>query len=90
MIGVTADTNVYISALEFGGQPRQILIAARRGVIRLDISAPLLTEISRVLRDKFAWSEDRLQSLALRLTRLTSLVQPTQTINAVPEDPDDN
>ena len=52
--------------------------------------APLLTEISRVLRDKFAWSEDRLQSLALRLTRLTSLVQPTQTINAVPEDPDDN
>ena len=54
MIGVTADTNIYISALEFGGQPLQVLVAARRGLIRLDISNPLLDEINRVLRDKFA------------------------------------
>jgi hypothetical protein len=31
VIGVTADTNIYISALEFGGQPLQVLVAARRG-----------------------------------------------------------
>jgi hypothetical protein len=30
VIGVTADTNIYVSALEFGGQPLEILIAARR------------------------------------------------------------
>ena len=90
MIGVTADTNIYISALEFGGQPLQVLVAARRGLIRLDISNPLLDEINRVLRDKFAWSTDRLQGLALRLSRFTSLVRPTRTIDAVPADPDDN
>ena len=87
MIGVTADTNIYISALEFGGQPLQVLVAARRGLIRLDISNPLLDEI---LRDKFAWSPDRLQRLALRLSRFTSLVRPTRTIDAVAADPDDN
>jgi uncharacterized protein len=90
VIGVTADTNIYISALEFGGQPLQVLVAARRGLIRLDISNPLLDEINRVLRDKFAWSPDRLQSLALRLSRFTSLVRPTRPIDAVAADPDDN
>jgi uncharacterized protein len=90
VIGVTADTNINISALEFGGQPLEILNAARRGLIRLDISPPLLDEIHRVLRDKFSWSEDRLQRLAFRLSRFTSLVNPTTVIHAVPEDPDDN
>jgi uncharacterized protein len=90
VIGVTADTNVYISTLEFGGQPLEILNAARRGHIRLDISPPLLDEIHRVLRDKFSWSEDRLQRLAFRLSRFTSLVNPTTIIHAIPEDPDDN
>jgi uncharacterized protein len=90
VIGVTADTNIYISALEFGGQPLQVLVAARRGLIRLDISNPLLDEINRVLRDKFAWSPDRLQRLALRLSGFTSLARPTRTIDAVPADPDDN
>ena len=90
MIGVTVDTNVYISALEFGGLPLRVLTAARQGLIRLDISNPLLDEIDRVLRDKFAWSEDMRRRLALRLSRFTSLVRPTQTIDAVPEDPNDN
>jgi uncharacterized protein len=90
VIGVTADTNVYISALEFGGLPLQVLTAARQGLIRLDISNPLLDEIDRVMRDKFAWSEDMRRRLTLRLSRFTSLVRPTQTIDAVPEDPDDN
>jgi putative PIN family toxin of toxin-antitoxin system len=90
VIGVTADGNVYISAFVFGGQPLQILTAARRGLIRLDISAPLLDEIHRILRDKFAWSEDMLQRLSFRLSRFIALVHPTQTIDAVPDDPDDN
>jgi uncharacterized protein len=90
VIGVTADTNINISALEFGGQPLEILNAARRGLIRLDISPPLLDEIYRVLRGTFLWSEDRLQRLAFRLPRFTSLVNPTTIIHAIPEDPDDN
>jgi putative PIN family toxin of toxin-antitoxin system len=88
--GVTADTNIYISALEFGGLPLDVLTAARQRRIRLAISPPLREELSRVLREKFGWSDDRLQALTVRLSRFTTLVQPTRTIDAVPEDPDDN
>ncbi len=90
MIGVTVDTNVYIYALVFNGLPLRVLAAARQGLIRLDISGPLLEEINRVLRDKFLWSDDMLQGTAAQLSRFTSLVHPTEIIDAVPEDPDDN
>jgi len=89
-LSVTADTNVYVSALEFGGLPLEILTAARQRRIRLDISPPLRQEISRVLREKFGWSDERLQALAVRLSRFTTLVHPTITLDAVPDDPDDN
>lgn len=88
--GVTADTNIYISALVFGGLPLEVLTAARQRRIRLAVSPPLHEELSRVLREKFAWSDDRLQALTVRLSRFTTLVQPTETIDAVSDDPDDN
>lgn len=90
MNGVTADTNIYISALLFAGQPLRLLEAARRGLIRLDISDPILDEIARVLRDKFAWPEDRLQRQLRQIQRFTNRVMPTQTLNVVQTDPDDN
>jgi predicted nucleic acid-binding protein len=57
-LDVTADSNIYISALVFAGRPLQFLDAARTGVFRRAISAPLLAEIHRVLRDKFRWLAD--------------------------------
>jgi putative PIN family toxin of toxin-antitoxin system len=88
--GITADTNVYISALEFGGLPLEILTAARQRRIRLDISPALREEIGRILVEKFGWSSERVQALHLRLARFTTMVHTTITIDAVPEDPDDN
>ena len=38
MPSATADTNIYISALHFGGLPLRFLDLARAGAIRLDIS----------------------------------------------------
>ena len=55
MLGVTADTNVYVSAFAFGGKPLQILEIAAQGLIRLSISEAILQETIRVLRDKFQW-----------------------------------
>ncbi len=57
MIGVTADTNVYISAFVFAGVPRQFLLEAEAGHFRLAISEAIRDELRGVLRDKFAWSE---------------------------------
>lgn len=56
MIIVTADTNVYVSGLQFGGIPLTFLEHARAGAFRLAVSAPLLAELREVLHIKFAWS----------------------------------
>jgi putative PIN family toxin of toxin-antitoxin system len=87
---VTADSNIYISALVFAGRPLQFLDAARAGVIRLAVSDALLAEIYRILRDKFRWPPEDLAEAATDLADFTVRVSPTQTIDAVPEDPDDN
>ena len=67
MIGVTADTNVYISALLFGGVPREFLLEAEAGRFRLAISQPILDELGGVLRDEFGWSP---RAVAEALTHL--------------------
>jgi putative PIN family toxin of toxin-antitoxin system len=87
---VTADSNIYISALVFAGRPLQFLDAARAGVFRLAVSDALLAEVHRILRDKFRWPQVDLAEAATDLADFTMHVSPTQTIDAVPEDPDDN
>ena len=90
MIGVTADANIYISALHFGGRPLQFLQQARAGVFQLFVSSPLISEVRRVLRDKFAWMDEEIITALADLADFTTLVHPTQTLDAVPSDPDDN
>jgi putative PIN family toxin of toxin-antitoxin system len=90
VISVVADSNVIISALHFGGLPRQFLIACQHRRFNLAVSPPLLTEIDRILRDKFGWSEAALQRASTQLRQLANLVHPTQVLDAVPADPDDN
>ena len=50
---VTVDSNIYISALRFGGKPLTILELALDGDIEISISDAILQETLRVLRDKF-------------------------------------
>jgi putative PIN family toxin of toxin-antitoxin system len=89
-LAVTADSNIYISALVFAGRPLQFLDAARAGIFRLAISDELLAEVQRVLRDKFRWPREDLDEAAAALADFTVRVHPDRTIDAVPEDPDDN
>jgi predicted nucleic acid-binding protein len=57
---VTADSNIYISALHFGGPPDDLLNLARAGQIHLIISDEIMEEVTRVLRAKFTWSPESL------------------------------
>ena len=54
------DSNEYISALVFGGIPRQILERAERGDFEIVVSAHIRQEVERVLSDKFDWSLKRI------------------------------
>jgi uncharacterized protein len=87
---VTADSNIYISALVFAGRPLQFLDAARAGVFRLAVSDALLAEVHRILRDKYLWPDEDLAEAATDPADFTFRVFPTQTIDTIPDDPDDN
>jgi putative PIN family toxin of toxin-antitoxin system len=50
---VVADTNILVSALQFGGKPKQLLDLAIDGQVDLAISESIIAEALRVLRDKF-------------------------------------
>ena len=90
MIRVTADSNIYISALHFGGPPNEFLDLARTGVIELTISDDILAEVTRVLRDKFGWSSEALSMALARIADFSIRLAPTQKLDAVREDPADN
>jgi uncharacterized protein len=59
---ITIDSNLYISAFNFGG----------------------------TLRDKFTWSPEQLQQAERTMRRLCEVVTPTEHLNVVAADPDDN
>ena len=55
MLRVVADTNIYISALNFGGPPERLLRLAEAGAIQLLVSDDIIEEVAKTLRgEKFA------------------------------------
>ena len=90
MVRVTADSNIYISALMFGGKPLEILETALEGESDLAISDDILSETLRVLRDKFHRTSEQLQEIETFIGAITRQVYPAERIDAVPTDRDDN
>jgi putative PIN family toxin of toxin-antitoxin system len=89
VVGVTLDTNVYVSALEFGGIGARLVGMARAGEFRLDMSDAILDELATVLRDDFHWDGYRMRFAGIELRKVANVVSPTQTLS-VTDDPDDN
>jgi putative PIN family toxin of toxin-antitoxin system len=87
---VTLDSNIYISALKFGGQPLRILPMATAGEIEIAISEPIIAEVVRVLGDKFEWPLERLAQAERTMRKIGLMVTPTQKLNVVRSDADDN
>ena len=92
---VVADTNVVVSGLLWHGPSRQVLDAARTGVIQLFTTAVLLVELQDVLRrPKFAERLTRAGVTADQLVSgygaLAELVQPVPVPTVIAADPDDD
>ena len=91
MLRIVLDTNVLISAILFGGKPRQIQEKVIRGEIRLCISEPILEEFKGVLqRPKFDYSPEMIQVLLTELASISDFVNASKTIDVLLEDPEDN
>jgi putative PIN family toxin of toxin-antitoxin system len=50
---VTLDSNIYISALVFGGKPKRVLEMAIEGRVEIAISDAIIEEVRRHLQEKF-------------------------------------
>jgi len=87
---VVADTNIYISALNFSGMADEVLVLGRAGVIEIYISPAILDEVAGVLSRKFSWSAPRVREAKQAIGSFTVLVHPTEPVNLVREDEADN
>jgi putative PIN family toxin of toxin-antitoxin system len=85
------DSNVYISAVLFGGKPRLIIQAALAGKIRLAISATILEEIEEVLSGKkFKFPEAVAREIVGEISSLAEIFEPAEKISRIKEDPADD
>lgn len=87
---VVADTNVLVSALRFGGKPKQLLDLAIEGQVDLAVSEAIIAETLRVLRDKFERAPEWLAEADRQMHVIIRLVHPTEVIQAIEADPTDD
>jgi putative PIN family toxin of toxin-antitoxin system len=90
MSRVVLDTNVYISALLFGGFPGSVLELAILGAFTLILSPALLDELDEKLRAKFEMTMEDTAFLRARLETVGEIVEPGEVLKVIVDDPDDN
>lgn len=87
---IVIDTNVWVSALVYGGVPRKVFEASISQGFIIIVSAELLSEIRRILHDKFPdFTSDFEDLLRVITPRLAKTVLGSITVN-VSRDPKDN
>ena len=74
----------------FGGKPKRVLEMAIDGEIEVAVSDPIIQEVRRHLLGKFGWLGPRAAEVVESIGEFTKHVTPTETIDTVPSDPDDN
>lgn len=83
MIRAVADTNVYVSAIVFGGTCEEVLVLARAGLVDLYISRHILSELRHVLGRTFGWPPARVREALAEVATLAALVRPTRTLKGI-------
>ena len=92
---ITVDTNVLVSATFWYGDSEKIIEMAERKEIELVLSKEIIEEFSRVLCYKEIQEKIKNKNLSMKRTvekivSIAIMVIPTEKINTVDEDPDDN
>lgn len=86
---VVLDTNVFISALIFGGKPALVLRWFNRPGPTLLLTDHILSEVERILRAKSGWDQAFIAEVIGDLICVAEWVRPTLQVSAC-RDPDDN
>ena len=87
---IVIDTNVFVSAIVFGGQPRKLINLIADDVLSLVTAEELMTELRRIIISKFPEFSEDLTKVEKLLESDTTWVRLGGVTIAVSRDPDDN
>ena len=90
MSRVVADTNVFISALMFGGLPEKFLDMAFAGRFHLATSPVLLDELEEKLLLKFEVTGQKVAVIRSRFELAFEIVSAVLSLSVIKNDPDDD
>ena len=83
MLRVVIDTNIVISALNFGGNPKAVLELARKNRIHNIISPFIINEVEKVLTQKFGWQMEVTREVLNDFQNFSQVVNPSETIAVI-------
>lgn len=90
MFRIVIDTNIYISAIFWGGKPRDIVDLGRDNKIQIFSSDEIEKEMSRILKEKFKLDYKDEERILLDFSTFTNPIRISKHIHVVEDDPDDN
>ena len=87
---VVIDTNLYISALMFGGLPGVLFDLMLAKSFETIVSPVLLDELEEKLCGKFELSREDAALIRAKITGVATVIEPTETLRVIERDPDDD
>lgn len=87
---VVLDTNILVSAHLWSGNEWVVLGLCRSGDLRLVTSPRILSELERVLDQKFKKADDEVSEYIMELVTMSDIVIPSGNIPIIDVDPDDD
>jgi len=92
-VRIVLDTNVIISAILFGGVPKEILTSTLKldNAFTMCLSEAIIRELIRVLKGtKFRFPSEITAEIHSQLIRKAFIVNPPEHLSVIKKDPDDN
>ncbi|MCZ7382742.1 MAG: putative toxin-antitoxin system toxin component, PIN family [Candidatus Methanoperedens sp.] len=92
MLRIVADTNIYISALFWRGNPNRLIHLCYAGKAKLVVSMKIIEELERILLadEKFLMARAYVALNTEIILSNAELVEPNVTLNVIKEDPADD
>lgn len=89
IIRIVVDSNIIISAFNFGGLPARVVSSSLQSSVELYLSRFILNEVAGVLEKKFDWQLDKVHRALQSLTEQAQIVTPRDRVG-VARDENDN
>ena len=84
------DTNIYISAIIFGGVPENCLDVAINDEIELYTTRAILLELANKLTTKFLHTEEDVVDILEGFSKFVKIIEPKVKVDKIKIDPQDN